>query len=152
MPPGLTSSSPTPPSNETITTKSSSVDSNGRSADDLWVKSEGRLGPHHHHIDPLTAHDDTVDVNTDYSYVQFARSRPSVHEYSYPTLDTVSSKSPQQRQDSIGEIKKHNNWSDVHTSQPAVTHEKEKARPDEENGPEAKWTLVGQTAGSLRLL
>ena len=78
------------------------MDSNGRSTDDLWVKSEGRLGPHHQ-MDPLSAPDDTVDVGTDF-YVQFARSRPSVHEYSYPTLDTVSSKSPQGR-DSIGEIK-----------------------------------------------
>ena len=127
LPPGKQTppltSSPTPQSNETITTKSSSVDSNGRSTDDLWVKSEGRLGPHHQ-MDPLSAPDDTVDVGTDF-YVQFARSRPSVHEYSYPTLDTVSSKSPQRR-DSIGEIKKFHSRSDVHTSQPPLPMKKKK--------------------------
>ena len=117
--PPLTSS-PTPPSNEIITTNSSSVDSNGKSTDDIWVKAESRLG---HHVDPL-AHDDTIDLGTDYSYVQFARTRPSVHEYSYPTLETVN-KSPQRR-DSIGEIKKQNNWNEVHTSQPPLPMKKKK--------------------------
>ena len=117
------SSSPTPPSNETVTTKSSNVDSNGRSADDIWVKNESRPGTRQ--LDPLSAHDDAIDVGTDYSYVQFARSRQSVHEYSYPTLDSVS-KSPQRRRDSVGEIKKHNNWTDMHTSQPPLPMKKKK--------------------------
>lgn len=101
------------------------MDSNGRSTDDIWVKAaESRFGPAHP-LDPLSSHhDDTVDVGQDYSYVQFARSRPSVHEYSYPTLDSVS-KSPQRR-DSIGEIKKHNNWGEVHTSQPPLPTKKKK--------------------------
>ena len=76
-------------------------------------------------MDPLSAHDDTVNMGADYSYVQFDCGRPSVHEYSYPTLDTVTTRSPQRR-DSIGEIKKQNNWGDVHTSQPPLPTKKKK--------------------------
>ena len=129
---------PTPPEAITAKAKVSKVDSNGRSvvsADEIWVKGPpegGKYGGgfgHHPHFHPLDAstppamHDDFVDMGADYSYVQFARSRPSVHEYSYPNLDSVttSSKSPRRhlqqgssvgssRRDSIDEIKRQNNW------------------------------------------
>ncbi len=121
VPPPL---SPTHTSSETAI-RSSNLDSNGHTVDEIWVKGDSRIGSEHVKPteNPLSTPDDNIEMAVDYSYVQFARSRPSLHEYSYPTLDTVSNKSPQ-RHDSISELKKHN--LDVLGSQPPLPSKKKR--------------------------
>lgn len=42
----------------------------------------------------------------EYPYVQFARNRPSVHDYSYPNLDSIGGKMAPAPRDSLGSVKK----------------------------------------------
>ena len=128
---------PSPPSSDKGSTKSKascesqtalhqqSV-SNGRGGsgvggglDDVWVKADKNGSSPRIKPAEGSAHDDNIEMAVNYSYVQFARNRPSVHEYSYPTLDSISSscKTPQRR-DSISSLKKHN--LDVLASQPPL--------------------------------
>lgn len=123
-----------PPSSDKGSTKSkTSVESqniqsvsNGRGLEDVWVKAE-KNGSSPRIKPEGSAHDGDIEMAVNYSYVQFAaRSRPSVHEYSYPTLDSIN-KTPQRR-DSISSLKKHN--VDFLASQPPLPLKSKKKKKD----------------------
>ena len=97
--------------------------------EDVWVKAAG----------DRTASPSTPDETAlDYSYVQFAKEKPS--EPNYSTLDTNAGKtspplhppfcsSPQQRRDSVNSLKKHHNLETL-SSQPALPVKKKKRKKD----------------------
>ena len=121
---------PSPPSSEKGSTKSKSSTesqiqsvSNGRGLEEVWVKAD-KIGSSPRIKPEGSGHDDNIEMAVDYSYVQF--SRPNVHEYSYPTLDSIS-KSPQRR-DSISSLKKHT--IDALAAQPPLPTKSKKKKKD----------------------
>ncbi len=90
-----------PPSSQKSSTKSkSSLVSNEPSIkEEIWVRSENSSGSksllslsdtNKIKSDQGSTTDDNIEIVQDYSYVHFSRSRPSVHEYSYPNLESLS--------------------------------------------------------------
>ncbi len=117
-----------PHSSEKESTKSkSSTESNGTMREDVWIKADKNGSSQRIKPDNQGNTDDNIEMALDYSYVQFARSRPSVHEYSYPTLDSIS-KSPSQRRDSISSLKKHN--LEMLATQPPLPTKSKKKKKD----------------------
>ena len=96
-------------SNESSVQHSGYTRSHSGSHEDIWVRAENKNGMSNDKIKAdqgSSATEDNIEIKDNYSYVQFAKDRPIVHDYSYPTLDSLS-KSPQRR-DSITSQKKHN--------------------------------------------
>lgn len=59
-----------------------------RDVEEVWTKRDDR--PHKGPSVVGGGHDDKIEIVAEsYSYVQFARDRPSVHEYSYPMVDAL---------------------------------------------------------------
>ena len=107
------------PEHETTPTGSELVVPN---PNEVWIKADKNGGGHPVKPEglPGSNNDDGIEMSMDYSYVQFARNRSSVHEYSYPTLDPISgSKTVPSRVDSITNLKKHN-LDLVSTTQPPL--------------------------------
>ena len=92
------------------------LETNGR-PEEIWIRSD--KVPHQHvKPDGGPNPDDNIEVAMDYSYVQFARNRPSVHEYTYPTYPLESLKQPPSRRDSLSSLKKHN--IEMYSTQPPL--------------------------------
>ena len=117
-----------PQSSEKSSTKSStksSSESNGK--EEIWVKADKTCSTaqRDNNKPDQGSNEENIEI-IGYSYVQFARNRPSVHEYSYPTLESIT-KQPQRR-DSISSLKKYN--LDVLASQPPLPTKSKKKRKD----------------------
>ncbi|ELU07735.1 hypothetical protein CAPTEDRAFT_34948, partial [Capitella teleta] len=72
-----------------------------------------------------------------YPYVQFARTRQSVHDYSYPTLDSLG-KEQQQRRDSVSSAKKQT----LSVQPPLPTKMKKPARQQKGGGQPGRQSLL----------
>lgn len=86
------------PSNKSASTKSKSSNdsSNGTNRDEtVWIRPDKNSSTTITKSDTQGSDDNGIEV--DYSYVQFAHNRPSMHEYSYPQLDSIGKPSPQRR-------------------------------------------------------
>ena len=100
-----------------------------RPQEEVWIKAEKNGQPPPSQGPPYKSHhtggprDDNIELASDYSYVQFARNRPPVHEYSYPTLPQT------QRPDSITQIKKQN-ADIIATQQPPLPTKGKKKKKD----------------------
>lgn len=105
-----------------------------REVEEVWTKRNDRSSR-----DPKVGDDKIEIVSESYSYVQFARDRPLVHEYSYPMVDSLKGVPDAKKQDNAssegGSAKKlmkggGTGGGDVVRSQPPVLPTKSRRKRD----------------------